>query len=311
MTPQSPDEMLRRMEDPAFIQQMNESLNNPDVIRMMRNRPEFRDNPQALRMLEDPNLRRMMMDPNIIRQSMQMARSMGMGPGSATGGGMPMPGATDTTPQESGTGAQGQTNTGGAPGANPFAQLFQGGAAGGAGANPFAGFGGQGDPLAALFGNTNTPGAGGANNGTGTNPSDGFASLLSGGAGGAGGLGGMNPQMMQAALEHMRQNPEQARMAMNMLLGGGMGGGATETPGQAGAQAQAPFNPFAALAGPGGFATPPAQDTRPPEEQYADQLRQLNDMGFFDFNQNVRALRMSGGRVEGAVEMLLGGLGGS
>jgi ubiquilin len=52
-----------------------------------------------------------------------------------------------------------------------------------------------------------------------------------------------------------------------------------------------------------GAAAPP--DNRPPEERYEDQLRQLNDMGFFDFDRNVAALRRSGGSVQGAVEYLL------
>lgn len=58
----------------------------------------------------------------------------------------------------------------------------------------------------------------------------------------------------------------------------------------------------------GGLGTPsPAPaDNRPPEERYADQLRQLNDMGFFDFDRNVEALRRSGGSVQGAINQLLG-----
>jgi ubiquilin len=51
-------------------------------------------------------------------------------------------------------------------------------------------------------------------------------------------------------------------------------------------------------------AAPPA-DNRPPEERYAEQLRQLNDMGFFDFDRNITALRRSGGSVQGAVDYLL------
>ena len=80
--------------------------------------------------------------------------------------------------------------------------------------------------------------------------------------------------------------------------GTGTGGGATSPP----------PNPFAALLG-GGFGAPPAApaDTRPPEEVYEVQLRQLNDMGFFDFERNVQALRRSGGNVQGAIEFLLGG----
>ena len=54
----------------------------------------------------------------------------------------------------------------------------------------------------------------------------------------------------------------------------------------------------------GGESTAPA-DTRPPEERYEEQLRQLNDMGFYEFDRNVQALRRSGGSVQGAVEYLL------
>ena len=58
----------------------------------------------------------------------------------------------------------------------------------------------------------------------------------------------------------------------------------------------------------GGAAEPAAPaDTRPPEERYAEQLSQLNEMGFYDFDQNVAALRRSGGNVQGAVNFLLGG----
>ena len=56
----------------------------------------------------------------------------------------------------------------------------------------------------------------------------------------------------------------------------------------------------------GNTAGPPTVDNRPPEERYAEQLRQLNDMGFFDFDRNVEALRRSGGSVQGAVQHLLG-----
>lgn len=51
----------------------------------------------------------------------------------------------------------------------------------------------------------------------------------------------------------------------------------------------------------------PPQDNRPPEERYESQLRQLNDMGFFDFDRNVAALRRAGGSVQGALDALLNG----
>jgi ubiquilin len=40
---------------------------------------------------------------------------------------------------------------------------------------------------------------------------------------------------------------------------------------------------------------------------YEVQLRQLNEMGFFEFDRNVAALRRSGGNVQGAIDHLLGG----
>ncbi|RLV91452.1 Ubiquitin domain-containing protein DSK2 [Spathaspora sp. JA1] len=65
-----------------------------------------------------------------------------------------------------------------------------------------------------------------------------------------------------------------------------------------------PIDPSALFGG-----APPAApvDNRPPEERYENQLRQLNDMGFFDFDRNVEALRRTGGSVQGAIEYLLGG----
>ncbi|AGO10327.1 AaceriABL129Wp [[Ashbya] aceris (nom. inval.)] len=56
-----------------------------------------------------------------------------------------------------------------------------------------------------------------------------------------------------------------------------------------------------------GASSPAPADNRPPEERYEQQLRQLNDMGFFDFDRNVAALRRSGGSVQGALDALLNG----
>ena len=61
-------------------------------------------------------------------------------------------------------------------------------------------------------------------------------------------------------------------------------------------------------AGVGGMPVPrpqQPQDDRPPEDRYAEQLRQLNDMGFYEFERNIEALRRTGGSVQGAVEYLL------
>lgn len=286
--PPNPDQMLRMLDDPNFAQQMNEAMNNPAVINMLRENPMIRNNPMARAAIENPELRRMMMNPDMIRMQMQMQRAMGGG-GAAGDGAFPMPGATDTTPQAEGAAAGGQTNTTDNTGAaaNPFAALFPGGQA------PAAGAEGQreGAPPAAQ-----------------TNP---FGSML--GGAGAGADGQANP--MAAMTQQMMQNPQMMQQMMQMMGGGGaggagLGGGAGAGPegAGAGAGAGAGFNPWAAM---GGFGAPqePAQpaDDRPPEVRYEDQLRQLNDMGFYEFNRNVQALRRSGGSVQGAVEYLLTG----
>ena len=47
------------------------------------------------------------------------------------------------------------------------------------------------------------------------------------------------------------------------------------------------------------------EDNRPPEERYATQLAALNEMGFWDVNENIRALQLCGGNINAAVERLL------
>ena len=187
-----------------------------------------------------------------------------------------------------------------ASGANPFAALFGGnpGAAQGTtpAVTPPAGSAGQGTP-AQQPSTQGTPGAGQAQ----PNP---FSNLF-GGMGAQGqGQGGSDP--MTEMTRQMMQNPEMMRNVMQMMGGMGQQG---QGQGATGAQPNpfGGFNPF--MYGGGGAEQQPAQpaDNRPPEERYAEQLRQLNDMGFYEFERNVRALRMSGGSVQGAVEHLLSG----
>ncbi|KAJ1851688.1 hypothetical protein LPJ73_002982 [Coemansia sp. RSA 2703] len=64
------------------------------------------------------------------------------------------------------------------------------------------------------------------------------------------------------------------------------------------------FNPFAAFMNPNAAASPQASQ-QPPEERFQVQLQQLNDMGFWNAAQNIRALTMTGGNVEAAIEFLL------
>ncbi|KAJ7227144.1 ubiquitin family-domain-containing protein [Mycena pura] len=54
-------------------------------------------------------------------------------------------------------------------------------------------------------------------------------------------------------------------------------------------------------------APPPPADARPPEERFQVQLQQLQDMGFSNAAQNVRALLATGGNVHSAIEYILGG----
>ncbi|KAF2820721.1 hypothetical protein CC86DRAFT_412004 [Ophiobolus disseminans] len=293
--PPTQDNMLEMMENPMFLTQMNEAMNNPAVVDMMMQNPMIRDNPMLQEMIRNPETRRMMFSPEMIRMQLQMQRAMDRNGQGRGGSSFPAPGATDNTPQPSATATGGgttatpnQPNTTGAT--DPFA-AFGGGAAGGAQPNPFASlFTGGANPFAPQQQN-NT----GANANTPTQPPhDGAAAPA------ANPLAGMAQNMMQnpQAMQQMLQSIQ--------MMEGGMGGNAGANPGGA--------NPFAALLQGGGFggggfgAQPPAPaDTRPPEEIYQSQLAQLNEMGFYEFDRNVSALRRSGGNVQGAIEYLLNG----
>jgi ubiquilin len=300
------------LDDPNFAQMMNESMNNPDVIQMLETQPMIANNPMLRNMIRNPEMRRMLFNPEMLRAQLQMQRSMGGGDGS-----FPMPGATDTTPGAGAAGTQpGATGGNTQQAQNPFGNMGMLG-----GFPPPAG-GAQGNPFAALFGNPPAAGAGttpttsppptGSAGGQGTpatntdqaqqNP---FANLF-GGAGAGAGAGGGGSDIFGMA-QQMMQNPEM----MRSMFGTPPAGGDGQAPGAAaGAGAGNQANPFGAMFNPWGGAQNQAQnppDDRPPEERYAEQLRQLNDMGFFEFDRNIQALRRSGGSVQGAIEFLLGG----
>lgn len=308
--------MASMLENPNFASTLNEALANPQVIdQMIRSNPMLRDmGPQVRQMMQDPGFRAMMTNPEALRNITQMQRQLGGGGGmfGGMGGGgnqaFPAPGITDTTPGQPPS-AEGETATPRQPDATPQPSV-----------NPFT-----------MFGNPS-----GASEAPGANP---FAALF--GPGGMGGMGsntpgspptsgtqapaatpqpGGNPVADMA--RNMMQNPQMMQQMMGAM--GGMGGSnptATPDPNNPSATnpaAPAGFNPFAALqglgglggfGGAGGFGTPPAaqapQDGRPPEDRYAEQLRQLNDMGFYEFERNIEALRRTGGSVQGAVEYLL------
>lgn len=136
-----------------------------------------------------------------------------------------------------------------------------------------AGIGGGQNPYAALSGILGqiNPQAQGGQGATGA-----------GAGAGAGGFGAVDPALIQSLL-------------------GGMGGfgGFGGSPGAPGAGAGA--------TGSLGGGTPQPADTRSPEERFQVQLQQLQDMGFSNASQNVRALLATGGNVHAAIEYILGG----
>ncbi|CAK9439739.1 uncharacterized protein LODBEIA_P38390 [Lodderomyces beijingensis] len=151
-----------------------------------------------------------------------------------------------------------------------------------------------------------------------------------------------NPELMRSAMQMGRQGGAGGAAGGNIFGGGDNplfpapganptverttsenASGGNQTSNTTGAEQANAANPFAGLF-PGGVSpvdpmaffggaagtganpfasTPP--DNRPPEERYESQLRQLNDMGFFDFDRNIEALRRTGGSVQGAIEYLL------
>lgn len=145
---------------------------------------------------------------------------------------------------------------------------------------------------------------------------------------------GSNPELRSmldsnSYLREMMQNPEFLRQlaspeTMQMLLTlqqsllsqlGRQQQQSTQEPGQTGANTgllnnvglDALMNMFGGL-GTGSLAVPNRPDV-PPEELYAAQLSQLQEMGFFDRQENIRALMATAGNVHAAVERLLGNLG--
>src|SRR2546430_7062603 len=140
--PPSLESMTEMLSNPAFAQMMNEALQNPQVVEMMiQQNPQLRAmGPQARQMLQSPQFRQMITNPEALQQMAQLSRVMGIGPfgGEEGQSAFPMPGATNTTPDEHrDAGATPNAAGSGAAQQNSFAALLGGG---GAGANPFGAF---------------------------------------------------------------------------------------------------------------------------------------------------------------------------
>ncbi|OAX85326.1 hypothetical protein ACJ72_00291 [Emergomyces africanus] len=321
--PPDSEDMISMLENPQFQSTMNEALQNPQLIDMMiQQNPMLRDmGPGVRQMMQSPAFRRILTDPNAIRQMTQMQRAMGIGRGGGVGGGsaFPAPGVTNTTPEEN-RGNQGNENpsaTAGNDAANMFNLFGAPGAQGGVtGANPFAALFGANPPFGANFpsqapaGGNDTDTTGATREGTtGANPQPNpFASLFNPAVFGQPQTNPdsqnqqQQPQNPANPFAGMQNNPFLQDPALLSQMLQAIGGGGQNPPSSNTAPAN---NPLAALFGGGGVGSPAPQDTRPPEERYADQLRQLNDMGFYEFERNIEALRRAGGSVQGAVEYLL------
>ncbi|KAL9584976.1 MAG: hypothetical protein Q9212_001798 [Teloschistes hypoglaucus] len=317
--PPGPEQMADMLQNPQYASQLNEVLSNPDLINsMIEGNPMLRGMGDSARQaLNNPQFRRMMTDPEMLRQMAQMQRQFpgmfgGMGGmGGAQNEAFPAPGVTDQTPDQPSnerTANPNQPNTTPQqPPMNPFSMMFGNPAGGGGG-----GFGVAGRPTGLFHpAQAQQPGTtgGNGNNDSTSSPTQANPSSTA-----------QQPQTnpLQQMAAQMASDPAFMQNMLGMLGGTGPG---NPTPTNAGNNPYAPgaFDPFDVMFGPGNNpfaafgATPQQQqqqqqqppDTRPPEERYAEQLRQLNDMGFYEFERNVEALRRAGGSVQGALEYLL------
>jgi len=255
--------------------------------------------------MQSEEFRRTMTDPNMLRNIFEMNRmfsQMGMQipgmPSTQQRPSFPAPGVTDTTPQHqqpgnrSATGSPAPVSQQQQP--NPFSSLFapppQTAPTGNNPQNPFA----------ALFPSVQqgvqpgvqSPQSSGIQSPFGSPPPQAQPQNPFGSTPFATQYPGAPPQSYQS----QPQNPANMYGMLNpaalQLLLGGQG----QNP-MAQGQQQPFMNPPAAAA--------PPLDTRPIEERFQEELRQLNDMGFTNYNRNISALRRTGGNVQAAIEMLL------
>lgn len=283
--PMDEERIQRMMSDPNVQQSMNEALSNPDFVNMLiESNPMLRQMPNARDIITSPFMRQMMTNPQMMSQVMRMQRNMRGGDSA-----FPAPGATDTTPDAAGGGniAAGESgNQVPNPFVNPFMMPGMMGGSGGSG----------GPNMTQMLQALNSLGGGNpfaAPPATNTGSTDGTQS-------GAQGLEARDNQGTQTVADGAASNTENPNAANPFAALFPQGDNVANPFGMTPEMMQQMMQ---MLGGGAGAAPPP--DNRPPEERYAEQLRQLNDMGFYDFDQNVAALRRSGGSVQGAVEHLL------
>jgi len=335
--PPNPEAMRAMLNNPFVQSQLDALLNeNPETLReLIESQPGLREamdaNPQLRSALSDPATLRQMFNaatnPSLMAEQMR-SNDRAMSNISSMPGGFDALRRMYTDVQQPMERAQERNAadppTTGTPNTNPDGPI----------PNPWG---------AASGDSGGTGGTGGTGGGLGA----GLGGAM--GGGGLGGLGGdpiaqmeqmaqmmSNPQM-RSAMENVMSNPQmmeamlgshpEARRAMDAnpqlretLTNPDFMRQMTNPENlRAMAQMQQAFNTLQgnnAFGGAGAgnssamFGAPPAP-AGPPEEVYATQLSQLNDMGFFDAAENIRALQATGGNVHAAVERLLSGGGGA
>ncbi|XP_047321237.1 ubiquitin domain-containing protein DSK2b-like [Impatiens glandulifera] len=337
-------ELAHVLNDPATLHQTMEAVRNPELMReMMRNTDRAMSNiessPEGFNML-----RRMYEN---VQEPFLNATTMGGNTGNDQGSN-PFAALLGTTGGPLGQGRNQTTNAGSettgdppAPNVNPLPNPWAAGPTGGAQRNAaarsesggdttippaIAGLGGLGLPqFGQMFGST--PDAASMNQ-LMQNPavSQLMQSLLSNPEY-MNQMLGLNPQLRtlldsNTQLREMMQNPEFIQQltspeTMQQLLSFQQNIlpqlGAQQPnrqPGQAGSGPGLDMlmNMFSTL-GTGTQAPGSNRPSVPPEELYVTQLSQLQEMGFFDTQENIRALVATSGNVHAAVERLLGSFG--
>ncbi|KAL7192860.1 hypothetical protein ACSBR2_024634 [Camellia fascicularis] len=338
-------ELAHILNDPNTLRQTLEATRNPELMReMMRNTDRAMSNiessPEGFNMLRRmyENIQEPLL--NATTMAGDARNDLGSNPfaallGTTPGGGQGRDQSTNSTSTDSET-----TTNSPAPNANPLPNPWASGGAGGAQTNSTTRSNPAGDarlPAVGGLGGLGLPEMFGSTQDTASlsqfmqNPavSQMMQSLLS------------NPQYMNqilglnsqqsnmlgsnSQLREMMQNPEfirqltspetmQQLMTLQQTLlsqlgrqpstqeAGQTGGGTAGTLDNMGLEML--MNMFGGL-GIGNPAVPVRSDV-PPEELYATQLSQLQEMGFFDTRENIQALIATAGNVHAAVERLLG-----
>nr|CAB3500266.1 unnamed protein product [Digitaria exilis] len=324
-------ELAHVLNDPSVLRQTLEAARNPEIMReMMRNTDRAMSNiessPEGFNMLR--RMYETVQEPFLNATTMGGEGNTAPNPFAALLGNQgsnqpgqpasnaPTPGSESTTgipaPNTNPLPNPWSTNAGSAQGATRSS------ATGSARTGATSGLGGLGSPdLGSLLG------------GLAGNP-------RSGAAGGLGGLGSPDLGSMlggspdASILNQMLQNPAMMQMmqsilsdpqTMNQLLNfnpaarnlmesntqdGNNSGSATGTQGNPSLDTL--MSMLSGLGSGGGLGVPNNSNV-PPEERYATQLTQLQEMGFIDTVENIQALVATAGNVHAAVERLLGNLG--